>query len=149
MKRISDPLRLGWSQIDLGSRTYLLFVSKGKKWRTKPLDDGILALLANEATKTGPLFPWRTRSGVYKWLRPLCERLEVKFTPHMARHYLGKELNRSGAGLKTIMGALDHSSATSSLRYQDADIEIVRQANTLATDALNKMLGKSTKAWTR
>ena len=122
-------------------------MSKGKLWRTKPLDDSVLALLANETTKTGLLFPWRTRSGVYKWLRPLCERLEIKFTPHMARHYLGKELNRSGAGLKTIMGALDHSSATSSLRYQDADIEIVRQANTRATDALNKMLGKSTKAW--
>jgi len=143
--RISDPLRLDWSQIDLGQRTYLLYVAKGKKWRTKPLDDGILPLLANEPVKSGALFPWRTRYGVYKWLRPLCKRLGVTFTPHMARHYLGKELNRSGAGLKTIMGALDHSSATSSLRYQDADIEIVREANTRATKALGNLLSKGEK----
>lgn len=105
---------------------------------------GILPLLANEPDKTGAVFPWRTRSGVYKWLRPLCKRLGVKFTPHMARHYLGKELNRAGTGLKTIMGALDHSSATSPLRYQDADIEIVREANTRATKALSKVLDKGT-----
>jgi hypothetical protein len=33
----------------------------------------------------------------------------------MARHYGGKLLNRNGAGLKTIMGDLNHSDAKSSL----------------------------------
>lgn len=40
------------------------------------------------------------------------------------------------------MGALDHSSAVSSLRYQDADIEIVREANGRATKALANVLSK-------
>lgn len=129
--RISDPLRLRWEEhIDLAERTYLLFVGKGNVWKTKPLDPVVWEALANEPEKErrGFLFPWRTRSGVYKWLRPLARRLRVKFTPHMARHYGGKQLNRSGVALKTIMGALDHSDPTSSLRYQDADLEIVREA---------------------
>src|SRR5690348_12760639 len=75
--RITDPLRLDWSQIDLERRTYLLYVAKGKKWRTKPIDDDIFPLLANEPNKEGFVFPWRTRYGVYKWLRPLCRRLGV------------------------------------------------------------------------
>jgi hypothetical protein len=33
-----------------------------------------------------------------------------------------------GSALKTIMGALDHKDAKSSLRYQDADKEIIREA---------------------
>jgi len=49
-------------------------------------------------------------------------------TPHMARHFGGKHLNAGGAGLKTIMGALDHADPTSSIRYQDADLDIVRSA---------------------
>jgi hypothetical protein len=56
-------------------------------------------------------------------------RLRVKFTPHMARHDLGKKLNRSGAGLKMIAGALD-TCAKNSLRYQDADFGMVREADT-------------------
>jgi hypothetical protein len=43
---------------------------------------------------------WRTRSGVYQWLRPLCRRLRVTFTPHMARHHLGKRLNAGGRGIE-------------------------------------------------
>jgi hypothetical protein len=46
----------------------------------------------------------------------------------MARHYGGKLLNRNGEGLKTIMSALDHSDVKSSLRYQDADQDVIREA---------------------
>jgi len=127
--RISDTLRLNWNDhIDLSRRTYRLLVSKTRLWREKPLNDEVFELLANDPEKEGFVFPWRTRSGVYKWLRPLVRRLGVTFTPHMARHFGGKALNASGAGLKTIMGALDHSDPQSSIRYQDADLEIVRGA---------------------
>jgi hypothetical protein len=137
--RISDPLRLIWGEhIFLQRKTYLLFVSKGRRWKEKPLDEEVFEALANEPVKDGRVFPWRTRSGVYKWLRPLCRQIGVAFTPHMARHYGGKELNRAGAGLKTIMGALDHSDPMSSVRYQDADLEIVRGAMA----KLGKLMGE-------
>jgi site-specific recombinase XerD len=129
--RVSEPLRLTWDEhVDLRQKTYLLYVSKTKQWKVKPLADAVYTLLAREPSeeRTGHLFPWRTRSGVYKWLRPLCVELGVTFTPHMARHYGGKKLNAQGAGLKTIMGALDHLDPQSSVRYQDADLELIRNA---------------------
>jgi integrase len=127
--RVSDPLRLKWDEhIALPRKVYLIFVGKGNVWKEKPLDEEVFEALANDPDKKGWVFPWRTRSGVYKWLRPLCRKLKVTFTPHMARHFVGKRLNATGAGLKTIMGALDHADPQSSVRYQDADLEVVRGA---------------------
>lgn len=40
----------------------------------------------SEEGKGGWVLPWRTRSGVYKWLRPLCRHLRITYTPHMSRH---------------------------------------------------------------
>jgi site-specific recombinase XerD len=127
--RISDPLRLTWeASIDLPGKRYTMLVGKGNRYREKPLDDEVFELLANEPDQRGRLFPWKTRSGVYKWLRPLVRRLKLTFTPHMARHYLGKHLNATGAGGKTVMAALDQADPQSAVRYQDADAEIVRTA---------------------
>jgi integrase len=81
-----------------------------------------------EAERAGRLFPWRTRSGVYRWLRPLARGLCVTFTPHMGRHSVGTWLNAERAGLRTIMEALHHRDPASSIRYQSADVEIVRAA---------------------
>ena len=72
------------------------------------------------------MFPWRQKTGVYKWLRPLRSELGLTFTPHMARHSVGTWLNAQGAGLRTIQATLRHADVKSSIRYQDADIEIVR-----------------------
>ena len=58
----------------------------------------------------------------------ILQELEIRFAPHMARHLGGMELNRQGAALKTIMGALDDLDPQSSVRHQDADVEIVREA---------------------
>ncbi|MGH7121120.1 MAG: tyrosine-type recombinase/integrase [Acetobacteraceae bacterium] len=136
--RISDPLRLTWENIDLDKGTYSLLVSKTGQWREKPLSDEVLVALANEPDQSGYVFPWRTRSGVYRWLRPLVRRLGLRFTPHMARHFGGKKLNAAGQGLKTIMGALDHADPHSSMRYQDADLEIVRAG----INSVGKLVGK-------
>ena len=127
--RVSDPLRLTWADVNLTDGTYEMLVAKGNAIRVKPLDDDVRDAMANlTGAKTGPIFPWKTRSGVYAWLRPLTQKLKVEFTPHMARHYGGKQLNRIGAGIKTVMGALDHADPASSARYMDADLEIIRDA---------------------
>ena len=59
----------------------------------------------------------------------MVQKLGIEFTPHMARHSLGTWLNASGAGLKTIMAALGHKDAKSSIRYQAADVDTVRAAS--------------------
>ena len=76
---------------------YLHYVGKAKRWREKPLDEEVFAALANDSDKEGYVFPWRTRSGVHKWLRPLTRKLKVTFTPHMARHFVGKRFGYATA----------------------------------------------------
>jgi integrase len=128
--RISDALKVEWPRIDLGRGVVTYRIAKTDRWSEAPLHPELLIALANvpEEERGLYLFPWRTRSGVYKWLRPLAKRLNLRFTPHMARHSLGTWLNADGAGLRTIMSTLGHADPKSSIRYQSADIEIVRAA---------------------
>ena len=138
--RVSNALRVDCGRVDLRARTYELYISKTRKWQTFGIDGEVWDLLANDRDATagkGMLFPWTNRWQVYRWLRPLCKRLGVKFTPHMARHRLGKDMNAEGAGLKTIMRALGQSSEKSASRYASADIDAVRDV----MERLGKKLG--------
>jgi hypothetical protein len=126
--RITDTLQLRWGDnIDLERQRVTMWIGKPDKPSVKLLHPEIVEMLGAipEGERTGPLFPWRTKSGVYRWLRPLAKRAGVKFTPHMGRHSVGTWLNEAGASLRTIMDALDHSDAASSIRYQAADIDVV------------------------
>lgn len=125
--RITETLRVDWSKINLQEGTVTLWISKTQEERVAPLDDALIAALANE-DQTKPLWPWTDRSSVYKWLWPLVAKIGVDFTPHMARHSVGTWLNESGAGLRTIMDALGHADPKSSMRYQAAGIQVVREA---------------------
>ncbi|MFA5040446.1 MAG: tyrosine-type recombinase/integrase [Bdellovibrionales bacterium] len=134
--RITDAVNIEWARIDFESRIYKHYERKNDKWRTAPVDDEVFALLLDlketlKDKETGKLpqyvFPWRTRYGVYKWLIPLRDRVGVDFTPHMARHTVGTQLNAQGASLRTIMERLGHADVKSSLRYQAGDIEVVRR----------------------
>lgn len=129
--RISDALTVTWEQISF-DRQLVLQMRIGKKdaYRDKPLHPEIIAMLGTipEDERSGRIFPWKKKSSVYNWLRPMVRENGIKFTPHMARHTLGTQLNIAQVGLKTIMEALDHDSVKSSLRYQTVDIELVRAA---------------------
>jgi integrase len=128
--RISDTLRVEWAHLDLPRQSVRMKIGKTDRWTDFPLHPELFEALAAipETERHGRLFPWHQKTGVYRWLRPMTRRLSIVFTPHMARHSLGTWLNESGAGLRTIMAALGHSDAKSSIRYQDADVEIVRAA---------------------
>lgn len=140
--RVSNALKVECSRIDLRAKTYDLYITKNRTWKTFIVDDEVWELLANDPDVQrgdGLLFPWKSRWRVYDWLAPLRERLKVHFTPHMARHWLGKSLNAQGAGLRTIMGALGQKNAKSALRYVAEDVETVRSA----TRALGRKLGNA------
>jgi integrase len=143
--RISGALQIDCARIDLRGRTYELFVTKTRKWQTFAIDDAVWQMLANDPDVErgdGLLFPWKDRWRVYDWLRPLCTKLKVKFTPHMARHWLGKKLDANGAGLKTIQKALGQASEKSASRYAVSDVETVRAA----TRRIGGILGKSRRS---
>jgi len=93
--RISDPPRLEWdAPLNLRARSYLFVHRQGEqRVEGKATELEVFQTLANDPDKVGHVFPWRTRSGVYKWLRPLSRRLDVRFTPHRAWHFLGTPLN--------------------------------------------------------
>jgi len=128
--RISQTIKLTWSDVDLDQATFRIYNAKGKCWQEFPLHDEVLGrlLAVPERERTGLLFPGGDRHNVYRWLRPLVRELGVTFTPHMARHALGTGLNAQGAGLRTIMAALGHADPRSSMRYQAAELEVVRAA---------------------
>lgn len=140
--RISDVLKIRWEAIDLRARTVTYHVGKTDRPDVvKPLHDEVWELLASNPQDAGRLFPWHTRSGVYAWLRPAMKKLGITFTPHMARHSLGKWLNEDGASLRLIMDALDHADPESSIRYQSTDVEVIRRAG----QRLGNLVGKSSK----
>lgn len=130
--RVSDPLRVRWDDINLPRQMVRMNIAKTDTWKDRPLHPEVFEALAAipEAERDGYLFPWRYRTGVHRWLKPLAASLGIKFTAHMARHTLGRQLNENGEGLKTIMAVLGHVDPHSSIRYQDADTDVVRRALT-------------------
>jgi integrase len=132
--RVTETLNVRWPKIDLPRRTVELWVQKRQEWRNKPLHDEVFEALAaiplaGRDAFDGYLFPWRIRHEVYdKWLTKYCKKLGVRFTPHMARHTMGKQLNANGNGLRTIMEVMDHLDPRSSVRYQSVDEATVRHA---------------------
>jgi len=128
--RITQTLGVTWSDIDLKRAIFRIYNAKGNCWQNFPLHGQVLDRLESipEENRVGRVFSWGDRHNVYRWLRPLVQQFGVTFTPHMARHALGTELNAQGAGLRTIMAALGHDDPRSSMRYQAAEIEVVRAA---------------------
>jgi integrase len=129
--RITQTLGIKWSDISLTEQTFRLYDKKARKWQVFPLHPEVFEQLAEipGSDRTGNLWPWSSKASIYHWTGPLAAKLGIKFTPHMARHSLGTWLNAQGEGLRTIMAALGHNNPKSSVRYQAADVELVRAAS--------------------
>lgn len=143
--RISDALKLHRERdLDLpGGRVKLTIGKLRDKVRWLPLTPKVVALFANLAPcEGGCLFPWRTRSGVYKWYTPLRKGLGIEATPHKFRHALGEEMIDAGMDLLTLKGVMAASSLNSVRRYartsrkrlEEADRRRELEARAHATD---------------
>jgi|GEM_PF-1761169 len=88
--RIGHTLSIEWRAIDLQAGRIGVVIPKSDELALVPISAVIVAELANlpDDRKTGHLFPWRTTSGVYPWLRRACARAKVHYTPHQSRHAL-------------------------------------------------------------
>lgn len=129
--RITETLGAEMENVDFRHLNVKIWSGKTKEWITFPLDPEIAASLKKLAKESGMIagriFPWKTRFHVYAWLKPLCKELGITFTPHMARHAVGKRFSDSGASLRSTMTKLGHRSEKSSMRYQAPDLEVVRK----------------------
>lgn len=112
-------------------------------WQTLPLDDDLAVEFAIfDPESDGYWFPWRTRSGVYKWLRPLSRKLGVSFTPHMARHEFGGRHREAGATSRDLVDIGSWTSQRSTERYQGAPTD---HARTILHDVRGTSRGKVAK----
>lgn len=130
--RISEIISIKGKDIDFKQKTFKLYISKTKTWKTFPLDPQVMAALKKsykDGMPEGIIFPWSHRHSVYKWLRPMCKGIGIHFSPHMARHSLGTWFAARGASLRTIMDRLGHEDVKSSMRYQATDIGSIRAVN--------------------
>lgn len=130
--RISDVLRIRYEDCDFERMEVHRHISKSDTYVTLPLDETICRYLRRTGKKEGKIFMWHTHHGANRWMQNLSKRLNVTFTPHMARHTVGKRLNDSGVAVRTIMAKLGHKDMKSSIRYQTTDIETVRRASASA-----------------
>tara|TARA_S200002703_G_scaffold16715_2_gene13918 strand:- start:1204 stop:2217 length:1014 start_codon:yes stop_codon:yes gene_type:complete len=128
--RITETLGWEWDKIDLLYTRTEFYIRKSKSWKTIELHpDTVEALcLVPIAKRTGKVFPWARRERVYRWLKPLCEKQKVVFTPHMARHAFGSDLANGGYASRSIMEAGSWTSEKSVQRYVEIDREHVRAA---------------------
>jgi site-specific recombinase XerD len=129
--RISDALRVSWADLDLQDATVRMRIGKTDRWRTAAVHHELVAMLGNRTDKEGRVFRWQTKSGVYKPLRALCERIGIKMTPHMARHSMATWMVSAGVNLRTIMAAGGWKDVKSVVRYAASDVEEVRAAGEL------------------
>jgi site-specific recombinase XerD len=93
--RITDALYL---TADRGEgKVNAVRIAKTDDWMQPFFSEELEAKVAASERYDGDhLFPWRTRSGVYKWLLPLRRRLGIHWHPHLSRHALATELLRRG-----------------------------------------------------
>lgn len=125
--RISDVLRVRWSDIDAKAATVRYHISKTDDWRKMPMHPRTVAALAVfEGDRVGRVFPWANKSNFYRALRPFCSKLKIHFTPHMARHSFATWLANEGVSPLELMEAGGWKDHKSVLRYAKLDPTRVR-----------------------
>ncbi|MCG8694651.1 MAG: tyrosine-type recombinase/integrase [Minwuiales bacterium] len=125
--RVTESLKQRWENTDLTARTFRVFVSKAGEWKTVHMHPDVFAVLAQRGRDEGPIWPWRDRHEVYRWLKPLRERLGVTFTPHMARHEWGSQNAEAGGKKKDAVIGSTWTSEKSVGRYETPDVEHARR----------------------
>lgn len=124
--RISDTLRLQWSDIDLHEATVRYHIRKTDDWRIMPLHPKVIEALDFQLTRVGRVFPWEDKSNLYRAMRPVCKRAGVRFTPHMARHSFATWLANEGVSPLELMEAGGWKDHKSVMRYVKLDPTRVR-----------------------
>lgn len=102
-QRITASLQLRREDLDLRRAIAHVTSDKTDDHGQLELSPELVAMLATAKNlPSGRVFPWGDRHNVYRWLKPLCERLGVSYTPHLSRHAMATELRALGYDMKAI-----------------------------------------------
>lgn len=118
--RLSNCMKLDWSQIDMQART-VIFQTKGGGQLRLPIVDELLLLLANlDPKNSGPVF---TRDGeeIKSWRTAWEGARRRAGVPskrwHDLRHTAGSRMIARGVPLSVVQEVLDHQNITTTRRY--------------------------------
>lgn len=102
-QRVTDSLHLMRSDLELNKGIARVGSRKTDDRGEIGLSPELVAMLANAPQlATGRVFPWKDRWAVYRWLKPLCDRLGVSYTPHQSRHAMATDLRALGYDMRAI-----------------------------------------------
>ncbi|MBS0219186.1 MAG: tyrosine-type recombinase/integrase [Proteobacteria bacterium] len=116
--RVTDALKIEWAATNLVLARVSVKVGKTDERIVIPLSSALVAELAMLPKKAPLVFPWRTRTGVYRWLKPLRESLGVAYTPHQSRHALATAALEAGISDREAADLGAWRDARSLHRYQ-------------------------------
>ncbi|MGE0155318.1 MAG: tyrosine-type recombinase/integrase [Reyranellaceae bacterium] len=124
--RLGSLLALRAADLDLSGGRLLVDVAKNGERVELRLSPSLVALLATTprcpATARNPwLLPWRSASGVYRWLKPLRTKLKIHYTPHLSRHAMATDLLRAGVPDRLAAAAGAWRDERSLHRYQHVE----------------------------
>lgn len=102
-QRITASLQLTRDDLDLPRAIASVTSDKTDDHGQIELSPDLVVMLAKAPhLPSGRVFPWGDRHNVYRWLKPLCKRLKVSYTPHQSRHAMATDLRALGYDMKAI-----------------------------------------------
>lgn len=127
--RVSEMLALRWDDVDANGRELLVRAGKGNKTALVQLTPRLAAELEHwrrvrlAAGGGDPhVLLLRSQYGVYRRLRALCLRTEVRFKGvHALRHAAGTKLYRQTGDLGQVQDHLRHATLDMARRYARSD----------------------------
>ena len=128
--RLQELLNLEVQDVDLSGCGILVRRGKGHKDRLVPIHHRLLPILrgyAETRRQSGRISRWlftgvkSDKQLAQKDVRRICKKISVacgvKFTPHILRHTLGRELVDKGVDIKTVQRIFGHAQVTTTEIY--------------------------------
>jgi integrase len=115
--RVSEAIRLEWSEVDLARRSALLLKTKTGTNSSRTMTDELVARLTELKLKANPterVFGYRCRQSVNARIRAVCERAGISYKSSHAcgRHTFATTAIDMGIDIRTAMHAGDWRSVT-------------------------------------
>lgn len=138
--RVSEMVRLEWSDVDLQHAELIVRGGKGGKTASVIISPRLLEVLAAykrlgetsdqaEVRDRSTVLELRTQYGVYNRLRRLCLRADVDFKGvHALRHSSGTRLYRQTGDLGLVQDHLRHATLDMARRYARSDRRRLRSS---------------------
>lgn len=126
--RIGEWMRFDWEWVDLPAARARMAITKKKtdlRWEEFELSPTAVAFLAALGPRdAGRIFPWHSRSNVYKWSDDFLKPLGKKWRPHESRRAIVSAIVASTGDYKQAGRYVGHASERTTYRYR-----ILRQAD--------------------